>query len=144
MFWKSLYDSFLQLLSGSWAEVMRRCGSSGRIVRDNFQNNVYPDIGLYLAGITLISVFFYYFYLNVKFGRYYSIRFWFLTLLLNSIVIFFITYLRTKSILDSPVCNINKHILYVSLINAFFAAILFFIISLIVKWKSPMGKKTPF
>lgn len=144
MFWKNLYDSFLQSLTSTWGEVLRTCGSEGRLIKDNFQNKVYPDIGLYLAGVTLITVLIYYYYLNAKFGRYYSIWFWFLTLLSNSIIIFLITYMRTQSILNSPVCNINRHILYISFINAFFAALLFFIMSLIVKWKSPMGKKTPF
>lgn len=144
MFWKSLYDSLLQFLAGSWAEFTKGCGSAGRIVRDNFQKNVYPGIGIYLFVITIIFILFYYYYLNSKFGRYYSIKSWLFALLSNSSIVFLITYLRTKAILDSPVCNVSKQILFISIINAFFAAILFLILSFISKWRSPMAKRTPF
>ena len=142
--WKSIYDSFLQLMTVSWAEFIRINKSTGRIVRDNFQSKVYPEIGLYLIAITLVLSLFYYYYLNFRFGKYYKKRAWVVILILNSSVVGIVTYLRANNLLDNPVIDVSKHLLWISLINALYAAILFFIFSLIIKWKSPMGKRTPF
>jgi hypothetical protein len=142
--WKSIYDSFLQLMTVSWAEFIKKNKSTGSAVRDNFRINIYPEIGLYLIAISLALTLFYYYYLNLRFGKYYKQRAWFVILTVNSLIVGTITYLRADKLLDNPVIDVSKHLLWISLINAIYAAILFFIISLIIKWSSPMGKRTPF
>lgn len=142
--WKNLYDFLLQSLTVTWAEFIQKNKSCGTLVRNNFQSKVYADVGLYLIVSTLIVTLFFYYYLNSKFGRYYSLKSWFIALLINSLLIGLLSYYATKSILDNPICDVSRHILWISIINASYAAILFFIVSIIFKIKSPMGKKTPF
>jgi len=142
--WKSLYDSFLQSMTVQWAKFIQDNKSCGKAVRDNFQNKVYSEIGLYAIIITLILSVSFYYYFNLRFGRYYSLKSWIITLCLNSILVGIATYFLTKGILNNPICDASRQLLWISLINAIYAAIFFFLISLVIKWGSPMGKRTPF
>lgn len=142
--WKSLYDSFLQLMTMPWAKFIQDKKSCGRIVRDSFQNKIYGEIGLYAIAIAVFFSVFFYYYLNSKFGRYYAFKSWVVTLLLTSVLVGLATYFGAKNILDNPICDVSMHLLWISIINAVYAGVLFFAISLVIKWKSPMGKRTPF
>jgi len=142
--WQKLYDSFLQFMTVSWADFLRMNRSAGRAVKDSFQYKVYPEVGLSLLVIGGMFAFFYYYYLNARFGRYYSVKSWLVMLFISSIVVGVVTYLRTKSILDGPSIDVSQQLLSLSLINTIYAAFLFLLMSLIIKWYSPMGKRTPF
>jgi hypothetical protein len=142
--WKNLYDSFLQSMTVSWAQFMQVNHSPGRIVRDNFQNKIYPEIGLYLIVLTVIFSVFYYYYLNSRFGRYYSLGSWFFLLGLCSIAVWLTTWLRARSILEDPIIDVSSQLLWIGIINAIYAAVLFVLLALLLKWGSPMGKRTPF
>lgn len=142
--WKGIYDSFLQSMTISWGKFISQYKSAGTAVKNNFQNQIYPEIGLYLIFITFFSLLLFYYYLNNRFGRYYSFKSWAVALLCNSILVSLVTYFRAKSMLGHTVVNVSKHTIWISIINAVYAALLFFILSLILKIKSPMGKRTPF
>lgn len=115
--WKNLYDSFLQILAGSWAKYLTENGAQGRIVRDTFFNNIYPYSGLILIGITLLSTLLFYFYFNKRFGNYYKLSVWFLWLLLTSLLISISTFILAKYFLSSYMCPTNLLIIWQSLIN---------------------------
>jgi hypothetical protein len=142
--WKNLYDSFLQSMTLTWADFMRINHSNGRLVRDNFQNKIYPEIGIYFIFVTVVMALFFYYYLNARFGRYYTLKSWLLILGLNSGIVWLVTYLRAKTILQGHVIDVSKQLLWIGIINAVYAALLFFVISVLIKWASPMGKRTPF
>lgn len=142
--WKGIYDPFLQTMTVSWAKYISQYRSAGTTVRNNFQNLIYPDIGLWLIVFPLMSALLYYYYLNYKFGRYYNTKYWIITMMCNAIIVGVVTYIRSKSLLGHPVINVSKHLIWISIINATYSIILFFAISFIIKSKSPMGKKTPF
>lgn len=141
--WKALYDPLLQALSVSWAQYLSRNGSCGRKVKDAFQTIIYPQVGGVLVISTVIFVALYYLYFNNKFGRYYSVRSWFATLIINGLAVSAVTYFVTKSQLHFS-CNTSSQTLWLVLINFVYSAFLFFILSLPFKVFSPMGKRTPF
>jgi hypothetical protein len=128
----------------SWAQFMQMNHTPGRIIRDNFQNRIYPEIGLYLLGITLLFSLIYYYWLNGRFGRYYTLRSWLVVLVVCFLTVWIVTYFRANVLLDRPVIDVSKHLLWIGIINAIYSAILFFLFALVFKWGSPMGKRTPF
>jgi hypothetical protein len=142
--WKTLYDSFLQSMTVSWAAYLQMNHSPGKIVRDNFQHKVYPEIGLYMLILTLIFSWIYYYYLNGRFGRYYSLKSWLVLLGICSLVVWVVTYFRARALLQSPIIDVSSHLLWIGIINAVYSAILFFLLAFLFKWRSPMGKKAPF
>lgn len=141
--WKALYDIFLQSMTTSWARFLTENKTVGKSVRDNFQNRIYPEIGLYMIVITFVSCLFFYYYLNLKFGRYYSALSWFIALSVNSVLVGIVTYRVGKKMLGGPPIDVSGHLLWISIINSIYAIGLFFLLSAIMKWKSPMGKRTP-
>lgn len=142
--WKAFYDPFLQGAAMSWGQYMSQHQSCGRKVRNTFQADIYPIIGLELLVITVLFCALYYWYLNGRFGRYYSKRAWIITLFVNSLTTAVVTFLSAKSILDNPSCSVSTQLIWITLINGLYAAALFFLLSLGAKRFSPMGKRTPF
>jgi hypothetical protein len=142
--WKDLYDSFLQSMTVSWAHFMAQNSSAGRVVRDDFQNRIYADAGLWLLVLSIGFSVIYYYYLNRRFGRYYSLGAWFVLLFISSLSVWLATWIRTRAILQDPSIDVSRQVLWMGLINAFYGAILFFLLALVLKWASPMGKRTPF
>ena len=142
--WKGLYDTFLQLVATRWSNYLAANGSCGQAVRNNFQNQVYPEAGIILIITTLAVSLLYYYYLNFKFGRYYSLTSWFWMMLTNSLIIGVITYFITRGNLGKPMCPVSNYIIWMGIINSVYGVLLFFLVSLVLKIKSPMGKKTPF
>jgi hypothetical protein len=142
--WEKIYDSFLQAMTVSWAEFIRLNKTPGRAVRDSFQSNIYPDIAIYMLTVPLVFSLLFYYYFNFRFGKYYSKKSWLITLVISSISVALITYLRSAAILDDPIIDVSQHLFWISIINSIYAAILFAFYSIIIKWKSPMGKRTPF
>jgi len=142
--WKSLYDALLQALTVSWAEYIRSSSSAGKMIRDNFQHNIYPDIGLIFLVVATVFGVFYYYYLNFRFGRYYTNRTWWFILGLSSITSGLITYWKVKTMLNNPIVDVSHQLLWIGIINAAYAGVFFFMVSLLIKWFSPMGKRTPF
>jgi len=142
--WKSLYDGFLQKLTTPWAEFIQRFAACGRNVRDKFFSDVYSWAAFWLIILSLLICVFYYYYLNGKFGKYYSKKSYFFTMFINGLLIAIATYITGKNILGEFICQTTTHILWLSVINFLYGAILFFLISLCIKWRSFMGKRTPF
>lgn len=141
--WRSLYDPLLQALTATWAAFIRSNSSDGKEIQDLFREKIYPEIALILVLVVVSFGVFYYYYLNLRFGRYYSIKTWWAILGIASIVAGIITYWKAHKILDNPLVDVSNHLLWIGIINAVYAAILFFIFSLMIKWRSPMGKRTP-
>lgn len=142
--WKNLYDGFLQKLTSTWAEYLQRFTTCGRTVRDKFFSDIYSWAALWLILFSILSCAIYYYYLNAKFGKYYSRKSYFLTMLANSLLIAIATFISGRVILKSFICPTTTHLIWISIINFLYGAILFFLISIVIKWKSYMGKRTPF
>jgi hypothetical protein len=139
-----LYDGFLQFMTITWAVFMRSNGSQGKAIRDNFQNKIYPEVGLYLFGLSVIMTVLYYYYLNWRFGRYYSVKSWAGTLLGGSLLLAVISYIKAKDMLDNPAIDMSKHLQWFAAINGIYSGTLFLLFSMLIKWWSPMGRRTPF
>jgi hypothetical protein len=142
--WKSVYDQFLQAMAVRWSQYMQINQSAGKAVRDNFQNKIYSEIGIYLIAVPLVFSIIYYQYLNRRFGRYYRCSSWFLTMGICSVMVWVVTYIRAKTILAHPYIDVSQQLLWIGIINAIYACFVFFLSALIFKWSSPMGKRTPF
>lgn len=143
--WKSIYDSLLQALTSPFATFIHSYGDCGRKVRDKFYTDIYPTIGLELFLITILILLIYYYYFNFRFGKYYSKVTYFTVLLINSLLVGVITYITAHSYLNKMICPVSSHLIWISIINFIYAAILYFLLSIsIFKWLSPMGKRTPF
>ena len=142
--WKNLYDEFLQRLTVPWAEFIQKFASCGRTVRDKFFSDVYPWAAFWLIAFSIVVCVFYYYYLNTRFGKYYSKKSYFLIMFINSLLIAIVTFINGKIFLGAFICSATTQILWFSIINFLYGAILFFIISVCIKWKSFMGKRTPF
>jgi hypothetical protein len=127
-----------------WGEYLGQYKSCGKEVQEDFQYSIYADISLQLFAITIISLSFYYLYLNNRFGRYYSNKSWFITMLINCVIIALLTYLTARNILDRPVCDVSGYLLWISTINFLFAIIGFIILSFVFRLFSSMGKHTPY
>lgn len=154
--WKSLYDSILQTLAGSWAKYLSTNGAPGRLVRETFFNTIYPYSGLILIAVIIIATLLYYFYFNRRFGRYYKLRCWLLWMLLSSLIIGITTYFLAKSYMSSFLCPTSLLVIWQSVINFFWGIILFLFLSIFCQLVviavrkifsydlSPMGNRTPF
>lgn len=142
--WKLFYDGPIQTATMPWSEYIQRYRSCGSTVQGNFQSNVYSLIGLEMVVISLVFALIYYYYFNYRFGRYYSGKSWGFTLALNSVVVAIATYFTTSAILDDPLCGVTSQTTWITIINFLYAGLMFFIFSIIMKWKSPMAKRTPF
>lgn len=141
--WQYLYDTPLQFFTMPWSEYVYQYKTCGQIVSDNFKSNIYSLTGMWLIGISIINSAFYYYYLNYRFGRYYHLKYWFITLLLNSFMVSFFTYFTATSVLDNPNCSVTAHLLSIGLINGIYASITFILLSIGLKRWSPMAKRTP-
>lgn len=141
---KHLFDNSVQSLTTSWALFLQKYGEVGRNFRDDFYFSVYPFAGIILIIFSLLSCVIYYYYMNSHFGDNYLKRTYIFTLVVNSFVIGLTTFIRTSFILNKFSCPTGTHIFSITLINSLFGGILFIIMSCILKWNSPMGKRTPF
>jgi uncharacterized membrane protein len=142
--WKNIYDLLLQKLTTPWAEFIQKYSSCGRNVRDKFFSDVYSLSGLWLILISIIICCFFYFYLNGRFGKYYSKKSYFFTMFINSSLITIATFVTGRIILHDFICPTTTRILWLSIINFFYGIIWFLFVSACIKWKSYMGKRTPF
>lgn len=142
--WKTIYDQFLQFLSSSWALYIQQNASSGRAVRDKFYSSIYMDAGLLLMFTTFLGCILYYYYFNLRFGKYYTFGSWIKYALLICFVLAMLTYLTAYYRLNDLNSPTGYHTLFISLINFLYGLILFFVFSCLMKWGSPMGKRTPF
>ncbi|RYG15472.1 MAG: hypothetical protein EOO07_15335 [Chitinophagaceae bacterium] len=141
---RKLYDLFLESTAMSWSDYFKEYKSCGRKVQSIFQNEIYSLISLELFVVTLMSLAFYYLYLNNRFGRYYSNKTWFSFLFLNGLLIGVITYLSAKSALADVSCSVGGQLGWISVINFLLALILFTLLSFVFRLGSAMGKHTPY
>lgn len=141
---KSIYDYIFQLLNQPWNQYVQKYTECGRSVMDSFYYIIYPTSGVWLIIISLIFCFLFYYYFNYHYGRYYKIKWFIVFLVLNSLIVFLVTFGISYFNLHKFSCTLFSQYLSFGLINFFYSALLFFIISIIIKWWSPMGKRTPF
>ena len=142
--WKLIYDKVFQLLTIPWTEFIQRNADCGSNLRDRFYMDIYQSSGLILFIVTIIICFLYYYYFNNKFGNYYRKKTYFSFMITNSLVIGFFSYIIVKSNLSKLNCATSSQYLSIILINFLYGLILFFVISIIIKWWSTFGKRTPF
>lgn len=141
---KLFYDSFLQGLTSSWATYIQHNTTGGLEVRDTFYQSIYMYSFFILIIVSLANNFIFYQYLNARFGTYYTASRYLLTMSISSCLIFALTAILGYQTFKKLACPTGSHIWMLGLINAVYGVILFFGFSLILKRRSPMGKKTPF
>lgn len=112
-------------------------------VQDNpVWEKIYVNTGFWLSIFAILITVLYYYYFNFFFIKFYRKSMWFVFLFINSVInfiiaIFISTYLGEFEITEASV-------LFFGMINFLYAAIFYFIFSIIIKWWSPNGKNTPF
>lgn len=142
--WKIIFDNFFQTLNLPWSQYLQKYTECGRSVMDSFYYNIYPTSGVWLIIISLIFCFLFYYYFNYRFGRYYTIKWYIVFSVLNCFFVFIVTFGIAYFNLHKFSCVIFSLYLIFGLINSLYSALIFFIISILIKWWSPMGKRTPF
>ncbi len=154
--WKNIYDPVLIFFTQPWARTLSTGGAQGRSMRNKFFEEIYPTAGFVLLAVSIFFALLFYFYLNNKFGIYYKIKNWFATMLLSSVIVGVITFILANSLLNTFTIPTGSFIIWLSVINFIYGAIVFFIISLICQSIaimvrrlfaydiSPMGNRTPF
>lgn len=141
---KGLYDRFLQSLTTTWAVFLEKNGDPGRLFRDQFTHNMYLNAFVTLVVLAALFCWFYYYYLNGRFGNYYRWWHYLTTLFCCALLVFSVTLVTGLLTYKKFVIPTGHHIFMLSVINFIYAAALFFLLSLVIKWGSVMGKRTPF
>ena len=111
----------------------------------------FVEIG-YLTGcfiliiITLLTSGIFYFYFGKISEKYARVGKWFFSLILTILLVFIITvyWISFKIFLIEGWANIPNELWMFSLVNAFYAGVLFFLISLLFKQFSSQSYKIPF
>ncbi len=142
--WKNIYDSFFQILTIPWNEYLQKYTDCGKLVMDKFYISIYPLSGVLLVVSTLLLCIIYYYWFNLRFGKFYKRKSYFFFMIINSFVIGLISFIVAKSYLAKFNCTVTSQYLNFGVINFTYGAVLFFIVSILIKKWSPMGKKTPF
>lgn len=148
--WKPLFDWFVQLFSGiTWSQLLAQHNENADAasrLRNVFRNDLYPISGTALVAITIIAVFVYYFVFNRKGGAGYGykIKYWFIFLISTSIIIgVSVLLISVNSTGSFKQFNPLKFSLALSVASTLYSAILFFLVSLIVK-RFSVANRTPF
>jgi hypothetical protein len=139
-----LYDFALEKVTTSWSNYVESNSDCGADVKAKFQGTLYGQLGLYCLLITAVSLLLYYFYFNSRFGRYYKNRHWMLFLFLSSLAIFVCTMFIGNAAVKELECKTDQLVYWLALINAFYGAFAFGLLSFLVRLKSPMGRYTPY
>lgn len=142
--WKALYDEALQSFTMRHAQLIQKYGTPGIKVKDTLTTSTYQDVGTLLIIITLIACITYYYYFNSRFGRYYSTGSWFKFMAIAAVFVAIGTLAVVVGDLSKSTVPVKNYYFWLTFINIIYTAFLFFIISLLIKWGSPMGKRTPF
>ena len=139
----SIYELFQSLYGFDLGQHLE--GWNGE---DFVGNNLYVSTGWIVLIITVLSVVtFYYFINSPRFARWYH---WILVLIINSIILFGISYtfVRTDLINGSispdlePLIQ-NSHIVFWGISNAILSGSLFVIFSFLLRWWSTNCSTTP-
>lgn len=141
--WKLLYDQLVQLLTIGHAQYVQRYETAGRGVRNMLYTSTYLNAGVVLVATSLTVCVLYYYYFNMRFGRYYSSASWFRFAIINMVLTAVVTFLIVHNDLGKMSIPVKGYYFSLTLINIVYSIILFFIISMLIKWKSPMGKRSP-
>lgn len=103
--------------------------------------NLCGPIGLSMVLITVILMTLYYYVLNsVRFSKR---KWWFALVAIIAVINFIIGLAVPKSILTGQIANSVEFWLF-PLINAALSVVLAFVWSMIIKWGSKHGRRTPF
>ena len=143
--WKSLYDGFLQAVSTKWTLFIAQASEQDIAlkVRNTFNNDIYPSVGVMLIAVTLFFCLLYYYGLNNLPGYYFKIKYWFLFMLISVLSIAFLTYfLSSNEVKMFSIVKPQKFITALVMVNMFYSIILFYILSICIKWITP-AKTTP-
>jgi len=148
--WKHLYDWIVERLAGlSWSEflaqVMDNLDMAGPF-RNLFRNDVYPLAGYLLIFGSLAGVLIYYFALNRKGagGYFFKRRYWGYSLLFTALLVFVCTFLMALvKVQPYQVLHPLRFALALAAANLFYAAILFSLLSFLLK-RFSVANTTPF
>lgn len=120
----------------------------GNFSNDLYNNNIYMPVGLILLGSTLVWMAIYYYLIDhPSFAKWYH---WLIWLLLLCTANFIVANSMSFTRLDALYAAQGKELPYYmefstfGFVNALWAFILGFVVSLMIKGKSVMCKRTPF
>ena len=143
--WKSLYDPLLELFTLKWSTFIAQSVDSdlAQQLRNTFRNDIYAKAGSVLVIVTGLTCFFYYYVLAKRPGYYFKLKYWFTCLLAAAVIVFTLTYfLSASEVKMFSAVKPLKFTFNLAVINTLYSAILFWIISIFIKWWSP-AKTTP-
>lgn len=108
-----------------------------------FTEQIYPQVGAALLVITVVAAALYYYWLGWTTATLNMLRHWFIALAINSAFCMLTVLGVSRLVLggwdvDAPI------VFTLSLIQALYAALLFTVTSVVIKWGSPHARRTPF
>lgn len=148
--WKSLYDYLTQQFAGlKWSAFLAQNNNNitrAAKLRDIFRNDLYPLSGMLVIVFSIIAGLTYYFVINKKGGAGYAFRvkYWVAALLLNAFTVTFIMlYITMKMSKPFNTLHPFKYCMSLATTNFMYAALLFFIFSIVIK-RFSVANTTPF
>lgn len=143
--WKRLYDGPLESFTVRWSSFINASDDTAfaEELRRIFTTDVYSYAGYTLLLVTGICCYLYYYVLAKKPGYYFKLRYWLLFMGISAMIVLAATYflsaseLKKFSSLRPPSFAWN-----LAVINTLYSLVLFWIISVFIKWGSP-AKTTP-
>lgn len=148
--WSSIYDYFVQMFAGlRWSAFLAQNNDNivqATQMRNVFRNDLYSISGMMMIGLTIGSALVYYFLCNRKGGSGYAFRmkFWLLTLLINSMgVAMIMLYISITMTRSYSTLHPFKFCLALGFTNLIYSALLFFLFSIFFK-KYSVASTTPF
>lgn len=148
--WNLLYDRLVQLFAGlKWSVFLYQNNSDvnkATQLRNLFRNDLYSISGMVMIAISVLAAVVYYFVLNRRGGSGYAFknRFWFTALLVNAFCIALVMLsISIRMSRGYSLLHPFKYCLSLGLVNLIYSAILFFVLSLILKRYS-VASTTPF
>jgi hypothetical protein len=109
-----------------------------------WRNDVFPITLWLIIAISLISVLLFYLFFNKIYSSYNSGGSWFRTFLLNGFICGIVAFIIVYAAFPAIFKTVLTLSLWYAVLNMVYAFILFFVLSMIFKWFSPNGRKSPF
>ena len=109
-----------------------------------WRNDVFPLSLWLLLAITFVAAILFYFFYNRLYSSYNSIGSWFRTFLLSGFLTGVVSFVIAYSAFSKAFKPVLTLSLWYAVLNLLYGLILFFVFSLLFKWFSTNGRKTPF
>lgn len=106
-----------------------------------YADSIYPQIGAAMLALALIAVGVFYYVIGWITARYNMLRHWVIALVLNCALSMLVVLAVGRS--EFGTWNMPAPVFTLVLIQGLYAAVLFTLLSFMVKWGSPNSRRTP-